>query len=109
MDDLYFINVQNPRDFLSLIQLRTQDNPYWIYPLNVLEIKEETTSFSLENPNKGICAHFMNMELQVNEANPSQFSLRKFDKRQNLPFAYTQYIKFHSNRMVNQAYNIVVS
>ena len=109
IDDLCFINVQNPRDFLSPTQPRTQENPYWIYPLNVLEIKEETTSFSLENPGKGICAHFMNMELQVNEANPSLFSFKKFDKRRSLPFAYTQYIKFHSNRTVHQAYNIVVS
>ena len=51
----------------------------------------------------------MNMELQVNEANPSLFSFRKFDKMKNLPFAYTQCIKFHSNRMVHQAYNIVIS
>jgi hypothetical protein len=77
--------------------------------LNVLEIKEETTSFSQETLGKGILAHFMNVELQVNEANPLLFSFRKFDKRRNLPFAYTQYIKFHSNRAVHQAYNIVIS
>jgi hypothetical protein len=51
----------------------------------------------------------MNVELQVNEANPLLFIFRKFDKRQNLPFSYTSYIKFHSNRAVNQAYNIVIS
>jgi hypothetical protein len=39
IDDLCFINVGNPRDFLSPIQPRTEDNPYWIYPLDVLEIK----------------------------------------------------------------------
>jgi hypothetical protein len=109
IDDLCFINAQNPRDFLSPSQPRTQDNPYWIYPLNVLEIKEETTSFSQETPDKGIHAHFMNVELQVNEANPLLFSFRKFDKRRCLPFAYTQYIKFQSNRAVHQAYNIVIS
>jgi hypothetical protein len=109
IDDLCFINVQNPRDFLSPLQPRTQDNPYWIYPLNVLEIKEETTSFSQETPRKGIHAHFMNVELRVNEANLVLFSFRKFDKRRSLSFAYTQYIKFHSNRAVYQAYNIVIS
>ena len=90
IDDFCFINVQNPRDFLSPEQPRTQDNPYWIYPLDVLEIKEETTTFSQEIPSKSILAHFMNMELQVNEANPLLFSFRKYDKRQSLAFAYTQ-------------------
>ena len=94
IDDLCFINVQNPRDFLSPEQPRTPNNPYWIYPLHVLEIKEETTGFSPKTPSKGILAHFMNMELQVNELNPLLFSFRKFDKRRSLTFAYKQYIKF---------------
>jgi hypothetical protein len=109
IDDLCFINIGNPRDFLSPLQPRTKDNPYWIYPLDVLEIKEETIAFSLTVPGKGILAHFMNAEFQANEELPTLFSFRKFDKRRNLPFAYTQYIKFHYNRAVHQAYNIVIS
>jgi hypothetical protein len=109
IDDLCLFNVQNPRDFLSPNQLRTDDNPFWIYPLNVLEIKEETTSFSQSTPDKGISAHFMNAEFILNEQNPEQYIFRKYDKRRGLPFEYTQYIKFRSNRAVNQAYNIAVS
>jgi hypothetical protein len=60
-------------------------------------------------PGKGIAAHFMNLHIQINELQPSLFGLRKFDKRRSLPFTYTQYIKFKSNRAVHQAYNIVVS
>jgi hypothetical protein len=89
IDDLCFINVHNPREFLSPDQPRTMDNPFWIYPLNVLEIKEETSSFSQTSPSKGIAAHFMNTEFQVNENDPLCFSFRKFDKRRNLPFPYT--------------------
>jgi hypothetical protein len=109
IDDLCLFNVQNPRDFLSPDQLRTDDNPFWIYPLNVLEIKEETTSFSQSSPEKGISAHFMNAEFILNEQNPQQFLYKKYDKRRSLPFVYTQYIKFRSNRAVHQAYNIAVS
>jgi hypothetical protein len=109
IDDLCLLNVSNPHDFLSAKQPRSHDNPYWIYPLNVLEIKEETASFDPNNPCKGIQAHFMNMEITVNDNDPNLFSLRKFDKRRALPFQYTQYIKFKSNRCVRQAYNIAIS
>jgi hypothetical protein len=49
IDDLCLINVQNPRDFLSPKQPRIEDNPFWIYPLNVLKIKEETVAFNPVN------------------------------------------------------------
>jgi hypothetical protein len=48
--DLCLINVQNPRSFLSPEQPRHEDNPFWIYPLNILEIKEETVGFSKSDP-----------------------------------------------------------
>ena len=109
IDDLCLLNVQNPREFLSPLQPRTVDNPYWMYPLNVLDIKEETSGCSLVEPSRGTAAHFMNMEICINETCPQNFSIRKFDKRRNLPFTYTQYIKFRSNRPVHQAYNIAIS
>lgn len=109
IDDLCLINVGNPRDFLSPEQPRTLSNPYWIYPLSVLEIKEETTSFDPYNPTRGISAHFMNVEISVNELFPDLYTYKKFDKRRALPFKYTQYIKFRSNRCVRQAYNIAIS
>jgi hypothetical protein len=49
IDDLCLINVQNACDFLSPKQPRTEDNPFWIYPLNVLKIKEETVAFNPVN------------------------------------------------------------
>ena len=70
IDDLCLFNVQNPHDFLSPNQLRTNNNPFWIYPLNVLEIKEEVTAFSHNIPEKGILAYFMNAEFILNELDP---------------------------------------
>jgi hypothetical protein len=109
IDDVCLLNVHNPRDFLSPAQSRTDVNPFCFYPLNVLDIKEETSAFSAMTPGKGIAAHFMNLHFQINELQPNLFGLRKFDKRRSLPFTYTQYIKFKFNRAVHQAYNIAVS
>jgi hypothetical protein len=109
IDDLCFINSSNPREFLSPQQVRSPDNPFWIYPLNVLEIKEETMAFSQTDSTKGILINFMNVEIAVNESAPELYTFRKYDKRRALPFIYTQYIKFKSNRNVRQAYNIVIS
>jgi hypothetical protein len=109
IDDLCLFNVSNPRDFLSPDQSRNEDNPYWIYPFNVLEIKEEISEFSQADPRKGITTQFINAEFRVNETIPQHFSFCKFDKRRSLPFTYIQYIKFASNRSVHQAYNIAIS
>ena len=109
IDDLCLINVQNPRDFLSAEQPRIDSNPFWIYPLNILEIKEETSGFSTLDNRKGVLAQFMNVELKVNEVSPQLYTYKKFDKRRGLPFDYTQYIKFRSNRPVRQANNICIS
>lgn len=109
IDDLFLINVGNPRDFLSPQELCSYNNPYWIYPLTVLQIKEETSKYDSEHPTRGIEANFMNMTISVNTVYPEMYQCRKYDKRRNLPFKYTQYIKFRSNRSVRQAYNIVIS
>ena len=50
----------------------------------------------------------MNTEFHLNKSEPRLFSFCKFDKKFKLPFVYTQYIKFHSNEAIHQAYNIVV-
>lgn len=109
IDDLCLINVQNPRDFLSTSQIRSENNPFWIYPLNVLEIKEETSTFDPHDLQRGLSAHFMNVEISVNTENNELYTFKKYDKKRVLPFNYTQYIKFKSNRCVRQAYNIAIS
>lgn len=95
--------------FLDPTQPRTMSNPYWIYPLHILDIKPEISCFSDRVPSHGIKAHFMNILVSISDENSGIFTLQKFDKRRDLPFAYTQYIKFNSNRPVKQAYNVIVS
>jgi hypothetical protein len=88
IDDLCFINVPNPRDFLSPSQICSENNPFWIYPLNALEIKEETSAFDPLNQQRGLSAHFMNVEISVNTENNELYTFKKFDKRRALPFKY---------------------
>ena len=108
IDDLCWLNVGDAGLFLDPEQPRTPDNPYWIYPLDIIEIKTEVSQFSQISPKHGILAHFMNVLIHVNE-DTSEYIMRKFDKRRDLPFKYTQFIMFQSNRPVKQAYNVVIS
>jgi hypothetical protein len=108
-DDVYLLNVQNPREFLSPAYPRVEDYSFWKYTINILKIKVENSTFSSLDPTKIMVAQFMNIDLCVNELHPELYRFRKFDKRQNLPFSYTQYIRSLSNRAVHQAHNIVVS
>jgi len=96
-------------DFLSPEQARSEENPYWIYPLNVLEIKNEVSQYSVGNPSRGIAANFMNIQISITDDQSMTYCTKKFDKRRSLPFAYTQYIKFKSNRPIKQSYSIVIS
>lgn len=100
IDDLCWLNVGNPMDFLSPLQERTRDNPYWIYPLNVLEIKPEVTQYSTLDPTRGISANFMNLQISITDDNSGTYTTQKFDKRRTLPFKYTQYIMFKSNQPI---------
>lgn len=75
----------------------------------MLEIKPEIEKFDKLEPLRGISAHFMNLQFDLNLGNPSGFMIRKYNKRRDLPFAYTQFIKFKSNRPVRNAYNVIIS
>lgn len=111
IDDVCWINTQTPTQFLSQQEPRTPENPFWIYPLHVLEIKCEVTSYAADDPSRGIHAHFMNLDVSLQNVDhtPNNYRLCKYDKRRELPFAYSQYIHFQSNRPVNQSYAIVIS
>jgi len=103
IDDLCWINSHNPKSFLSTEQIRTDDNPYWVYPLDVLEIKCEVAKYTSKDPARGISANFMNMEVLIADDRSQAYSTQKYDKRRTLLFAYTQYIKFKSNRPIWQS------
>jgi len=77
--------------------------------LDVLVIKSEVDTFSSSEPNRGIKAHFMNLEISLSESESGVYETCKFDKCRALLFVYTQYIKFKSNRLVKQSYSIAIS
>ena len=109
IDDLCWLNIGNANEFLNPLQPRNMDNPFWIYPLDIIEIKTEVSQFSKSSPQFGIKAHFMNVLISVTDEYTGKFLMQKFDKRRDLPFKYSQFIKFKSNRPVKQAYNVVIS
>lgn len=51
----------------------------------------------------------MNVLMSISNEDKGEFTLQKFDKRGRLPFSYTQYIKFSSNKLVKQTCNVIVS
>jgi len=102
-----WLNVGHPLKFLDLQQPLSTDNPYWIYPLHILEIKHEINAYAPDNLNRGVAAHFLNLHISINSIQRS-YSTYKFDKRRSLPFKYTQFIKFSSNRPVKQSYNTII-
>ena len=111
MDDLCWLNNGMAQEFLSPEQLRTPDNLFWIYPLQVLEIKCEVHKFSKQDSKIGIEAHFMNLHMRITTQTETtdNYLLCKYDKRRELPFSYMQYISFYSNRPIKQSYAIAVS
>lgn len=51
----------------------------------------------------------MNVLVSISDEDSGMFMLHKFVMRRGIPFTYTQYLKFRSNRPIKQAYNVVVS
>lgn len=50
----------------------------------------------------------MNVLVSISDEDSGMFMQHKFVMR-GIPFTYTQYLKFRSNRPIKQAYNVVVS
>jgi hypothetical protein len=97
IDDLCWVNIGSPQEFLTPEQSRVPENPYW--------------KFDPNQPFRGIHAHFMNLDIQLLQPEQalSEYALCKYDKRRELPFSYTQYIMFQSNRPVRQSYGVAIS
>ena len=86
IDDLYILNNGDVLQFLDPNSERVASNPFWIYPLGIVEIKQEIDKFSTRFPQRGTSAHFMNMQISVINEIDGTFRTHKFDKRRNLPF-----------------------
>ena len=80
IDDLYWLNVGNPREFLCPSEPRLESNPIWVYLLNVLEIKYKVSKFAVSDSACSIKAHFMILEIELYEHQPGAYETCKFDK-----------------------------
>ena len=109
IDDLCVLNNGDISQFLDPSSKRVPSNSYWIYPLGIVEIKSEIDRFSTVFPQRGTSAHFMNIQISIINEVGGVFHTHKFDKRRNLPFQYSQFLQFKSNRSVFQSYNIIQS
>jgi len=68
------------KQFLDPMQARTPDNPFWIYPLDTLEIKCEIAGYATNNTLKGIRAHFMNLDINVLNNDSGGYQTSKYNK-----------------------------
>jgi hypothetical protein len=65
--------------------------------------------YAQDDPTRGVRAHFMNLDIILDEASKGAFHTCKYDKWCDLPFEFSQYIQFNSNRPIKQAYSIAIS
>ena len=66
-----------------LIFQEFQYNPFWIYPLDIIEIKHEVSQFFQVSQKHGLIAHFINVLIHVYEKTSEQYIMQKFDKKKN--------------------------
>lgn len=97
IDDLCVLNNEVIHLFLQSDAPRTADNPFWIYPLGIVEIKTELDAHKANCPFSGIKGHFLNVQLEIVNTTTGEFTSSKFDKRRHLPFQFQQYIQYKTN------------
>lgn len=111
IDDFCWFNFETPSQFLDPTMPRTAENPFWIYPLNVVDIEVEVTNFKL-NPKGclvGTNAHFLSFNFCIDDLQTGAYNFTKYDKRRDLPFHISQFIHLQSNRSIAQAYKVILS
>ena len=112
IDDLHWVNGAPYQLFMNPSAACTDDNPYWIYPLHILNIKPEVLDWLHSATGEwkpGIKCNYLNFTLTVLDHETGSFSLTRYVKRRELPFPTTQYLLFHSNRPVRLVYGVVSS
>lgn len=86
-DDICVLNAPSIDKFLDPDQDRSSDNPWWIYPLGLMEIKPEITSTRFENPNWGIDVHFLSIRVMIFDIIVGSYIYdRKIRQKENVSF-----------------------
>ena len=105
IDDLAFINNHFIFKFLNPDQPCVKDNPLWIYPLHIIQLKH-TNQFIYGLPSETVflCTKFLLTKPFLGDYNSSLHW-----KKDKLPCNNVSYLFLDSNRPINQCYNICIS
>lgn len=80
IDDICILNALDILKFMDINQCRMDENPWWIYPLGLVEIKPEMSETVLDNPRWGIAAHFLSIRISIMNVTFGTFEIKKYDK-----------------------------
>jgi len=110
IDDCLILNCIPHQFFFNPQVPRTADNPFWIYPLDILSITVEVDKwFPYDNPWLfGQQVNFLSTTLMASGENGT-FTLRRYIKRASLPFSTVQFISFKSNRPISDVLSTPLS
>jgi hypothetical protein len=79
IDDLCILNRVSITMFLYPQADRTEDNPFWIYLLNIGELKPEMVFQNKEFPHIGTSGHSLNMQLDITNLHTGEYETKKYD------------------------------
>ncbi len=115
IDDVRVINNPIISRFLDPTQPRVPSNPYWIYPLHILEIKPTVEAFSVgmfgeERVPIGVHTTFLHFECNlVLPGVAGGYEFRRRNKALALDFPVALFIRYFSNRPPVAVLNVAIS
>ena len=105
IDDLAFINNQFIAMFLNDKEACLEDNPRWIYPLHIIQLKPTANYFNhITTSSVFLCAKFI-----LHRPFIGNFSSSINWKKDKLPCDNVSYLFLKSNRPIKQCYNVCIS
>ena len=105
IDDLAFINNNMIAYFLDPSQPLSQSNPYWIYPLHIINLK--LTSIVMDSIT--LSTTYLCSIIELSKPFIGFYTSKIHWKKDKLPCNNISSIFLHSNRPRNQCYNVVLS
>ena len=104
IDDLAFINNRFIANFLNENEPCTNDNPKWIYPLHIIQLKPTASYHNHITTN----AVFLCAKFTLHRPLIGNFSSSINWKKDKLPCNNVSYLFLKSNRPIKQCYNICI-
>ena len=127
IDDLSLFNGPPFQWFFNPLTPRTDTNPYWIYPLDIVSMKVEITTYFPQYYTSDIylnfvdswhgqtltigrAAHYLNFHIHIDTpGEPNGYTITRYVKKRDLKFSTITYLMYRSNRPVSTLYGTAVS